>query len=93
MSLKNIDRHFESALLCDFNRSHNIANCPMSDNGAIGLQKWPQREDPNVVGTDGADGMEVITHGLGIKIQPRMEPSPPRGVIHTKLHRFFLFTW
>jgi hypothetical protein len=50
------------------------------DQGAVGLEVGPQREDPDVVQAQCGDRVEVGTYGVQAEVEPVVEPNTTSGI-------------
>ena len=84
MALQQVYGDVEARFPDHVGHSQDVGDRSGADEGAIGLQRRPQREDPQVIESELGEGLHVLADLPEVQIVPGVEPSAPRGVVRAE---------
>lgn len=86
MALEAVHVDVEAAFAGRVDQLDQVAYGTLADQGAVGLEVRPQREDADVVHAERGDRVQVGTDGVEVEVEPVVEPPFTRGVVDAEAH-------
>ena len=84
--LQTVDVDVQAAFGGGVGQPHQLVHGGGTDQGAVGLEVRPQREDPDVVEAQRGDRVEVGPDGVEVEVEPVVEPPFAGGVVDAEAH-------
>lgn len=87
MALQSVHVDVEAALGRGVGELDELLDGARPDQGAVGLEERPEREDPDVVEAEACDRVQVGAHGVEVEVQPVVEPALAGCVVDAEAQR------
>lgn len=84
MALESVDGDVEPAFARRVRQEYQLLDRARPNQGAVRLEDRPEREDPDVVESEGRDGVEIGPDGVRVEVEPVMEPAFARCVVDSE---------
>ncbi len=86
VALEAVHVDVEAAFAGRVDQRHQLLDRAFADQGAVGLEVGPQREDADMVHVEGREGVQVGADGVDVEVEPVVEPPFGRGVVDAEAH-------